>query len=111
MECPVSAGAARLPRLKGRQKAIESYPRSLRSGRSLVEREISIASTFLAAAKLACSRDHRTQALRNAIAAFDTADRFAQRVPANQVDPTWNERLLKLQFALERLLSTRQASN
>ena len=66
----------------------------------LVENEISLTFTFLSTAQLASSEDHKQQALRSAIRAYETAEDFAARVPTDQVDPTWDTRLRTLQLAL-----------
>jgi hypothetical protein len=67
---------------------------------TLVENEINFAFTFLTTAGIAGSEDHKIQALRNARAAYETAKRFALRVPVDQAPPDWDSRLAELQLRL-----------
>jgi hypothetical protein len=67
----------------------------------LVENEINLALTFLATAEIAGSEDHKNQALRNATAALETAERFAMQVPIELAPAHWASRLSEIRFRFE----------
>lgn len=68
----------------------------------LIDNELQLSSTLLDTAAIAGSEDHRKQAWANALTAYQTAERFMQRVPEGAAKPEWQAQLDKLETRLKR---------
>ena len=75
---------------------------------NLVETEINLGLTFLAAAQSAGSEEQRQQAYFHVIASYESVDGLLHQVPVMRIDPLWLKRLAEMKNALNVFLLRRR---